>query len=311
VSTGKPVGRPLPQELVNAVAFSPDGTTVVTGGGAVVTRRVDGKEVTRPEGEARLLATATGQPLGVPMPHPLVHAVAFSPGGKTVVTGGLGGARLWDAASGEPVGKPLGHGGGVLFAGRRPSEPCLVHAVAFSPDGRAVLAAGGSGAQVWDAATGKPLTGLLRPPRGSQIGDHDEIVFLAAFGADGKTFWTATACAVQCWQTATGRPVGVGWRHEATTRFPPVGLAFSPGRKRFLNGGRVWELRASPLPGEKDAAPLRAPADRILLWLEVRTGESLPAPLAGAHQVGPPWPLTLEEWQERRKRLARLGGLGE
>jgi WD40 repeat protein len=57
----------------------------------------------------------------------VVTAVAFSPDGKTVLTGSEDKtARLWAVATGRPVGPPLHHQGEVL-------------AVAFSPDGQTVL----------------------------------------------------------------------------------------------------------------------------------------------------------------------------
>ena len=70
-----------------AVAFSPDGKTVLTGSD---------------DGTARLWDAATGKPIGPPLPHQdAVNAVAFSPDGKTVLTGSWDKtARLWDAATG-------------------------------------------------------------------------------------------------------------------------------------------------------------------------------------------------------------------
>jgi WD40 repeat protein len=53
--------------------------------------------------------------------------VAFSPDGKTVLTGSVDKtARLWEAATGKPIGPLLQH-------------QATVGAVAFSPDGKTVL----------------------------------------------------------------------------------------------------------------------------------------------------------------------------
>jgi tetratricopeptide (TPR) repeat protein len=99
---------------VKAVAFSPDGKTVLTGSGSA----------------AQLRAAGTGQPLGPPLPHRSeVNAVAFSPDGQTVLTGSFDGtARLWAAGTGRPLGPPLHH-----------QRSGWVNAVAFSPDGQTVL----------------------------------------------------------------------------------------------------------------------------------------------------------------------------
>jgi WD40 repeat protein len=72
-------------------------------------------------------------------------SVAFSPDGKTVLTGSLDGtARLWEAATGNPVSSPMKHGSWVT-------------SVAFSPDGKTVLTGSDDGtARLWEAATRKP-----------------------------------------------------------------------------------------------------------------------------------------------------------
>src|SRR5262249_1841303 len=116
-----------------AVAFSPDGKTVLMGSG---------------DGTARLWSVADGTPLGQPWKHGQVRicAVAFSPDGKIVVTrSGDGTARLWSVADGTPLGQPLKHRGSV-------------EAVAFSPDGKTVLMGSGDGtARLWSVADGTPL----------------------------------------------------------------------------------------------------------------------------------------------------------
>ena len=75
-----------------------------------------------------------------------VTAAAFSPDGKTILTGGDDHvARLWDTATSEPLGQPLHHQGTVF-------------AVAFSPDGKTILTGcQDKTARLWDAATGQPL----------------------------------------------------------------------------------------------------------------------------------------------------------
>jgi WD40 repeat protein len=100
--------------------------------------------------------------------------VAFSPDGKTVLTGSTDGtARLWSASSGKELTPPLRHQGPVR----------AVSAVAFSPDGKAVLTGSLDGtARLWSASSGKELTGPLR---------HQGPVWAVAFSPDGKAVLTA------------------------------------------------------------------------------------------------------------------------
>jgi hypothetical protein len=71
------------QSLVRAVAFSPDGRTVLTGSD---------------DNTARLWSVATGKALGPPLQHQgEVVAVAFNPDGLTVLTGSVDKtARVWE-----------------------------------------------------------------------------------------------------------------------------------------------------------------------------------------------------------------------
>ena len=72
------------------------------------------------------------------MRHPaLVQTVAFSPDGKTVLTGCWDKtARLWDAATGQPLGFPMRH-------------PAAIWAVAFSSDGESILTCSTVAVRVW------------------------------------------------------------------------------------------------------------------------------------------------------------------
>ena len=101
-----------------------------------------------------------------------VHGAAFSPDGKTIVTGCEDGtARLWDAATGRAIGGPLIHRERVL-------------SVAFRPDGKAVVTAGQDNmARLWDTASGSPLGPPLM---------HQALINCVVFRADGRAILTGS-----------------------------------------------------------------------------------------------------------------------
>ncbi len=202
------------QGQVTAVAFSPDGKTVLTGS---------------EDGTARLWEAATGQPLGVPLVHQgAVRSVAFSPDGALLLTAGDDhGARLWDTATGR-----------LLFT--LPHNDRVKMAV-FSPDGKLALTGSNDRtAQVWDVKTGKPMgTPLV----------HEGKLRAVAFSPDGSRVVTAGEDRVaRLWETTTGRPVGKPWPHQDDVR----AVAFSPDGKTVLTGSadhyaRLWETAAGRL----------------------------------------------------------------
>jgi WD40 repeat protein/tetratricopeptide (TPR) repeat protein len=146
--------------------------------------------------------------------------VAFSPDGKTLLTGGEDRmARLWDAATGRPIGGPLSH-------------PRQVRSVAFSPDGKFILTGCAvPTAQLWDAATGQGLGPLLDPP-----GQNSQV----AFGPDGRSILTGgDDHTVRLWAVEPGQPVGRPLNDDR-----PL---FSPDGKAILvpdHSGKVmlWDI---------------------------------------------------------------------
>jgi WD40 repeat protein len=315
------VGLPLAHpHAVHALAFSPDGTAVLTGGG----------DLSRPTEPAsvRLWDAATGKLLLSPIPHPdVVHGVAFRSDGRAFVTGCRDGKlRLCEIGALRPTWR------------QQLGVPIL--SAAFSPDGRCLLAGGGlpddrGEARVWDTATGHSLGPLLRLPRRVR---HVE------FHPNGQTFVTTSRDAVRFWETSTSRAVGeplpladrfetVGrysldgsilvtyghggpiQRWDTTTR-QPIGppllpgtpdqaLAFSPDGRLFAmagQGGRVglWEVATlearasfSDLSGNILAVGFR-PDGRVLLTggadgkarlLAADTGRPLLPPLSAPEKV--------------------------
>src|SRR5262249_13835408 len=136
-----------------------------------------------PSGEAQVWDIATGRPLTPRLGTTAsVLSLEFSPDGRHLLAGTLDSAAyLWDAATGALALPPMRH-------------RAQVDRAIFSPDGRWILSRcnprgtdftrqpGSSYAQVWDAATGIPVT----PPLRSETFIHG-----AAFSPDGRRVATA------------------------------------------------------------------------------------------------------------------------
>lgn len=172
--TGKRVQlfRPHPVSL-DRIAFSPDGHRIATAssGGNMAEKR-DGKSVTVTyPPEVKVWDVATAKELlkldggG--------HALAFSPDGSRIVSGGLGNAAIvWDAADGKPLHTLKGHTGAVSRA-------------AFSADSKRIATGSGDlSVKLWDAVSGQEVLTL----RG-----HKHALTGVAFSPDGRYLLTGAA----------------------------------------------------------------------------------------------------------------------
>jgi WD40 repeat protein/tetratricopeptide (TPR) repeat protein/predicted Ser/Thr protein kinase len=172
---------------------------------------------------------------------PVVTA-AFSPDGRTVISGGMDGmAQLWDAASGRRIGSPL------RVEGQWP-------VVAFSPDSKTVLTGAmedGPRVQLWDTTTGLPLVLNLRLRPEFEILavaiQRDGRIVLVGRHSPDNVAWT--------WDAATGQPIGGPMTHHGhiyTPSLSPDGLIIlTPSDD---GTARLWELATG--------RPIRPPLKR-------------------------------------------------
>jgi WD40 repeat protein len=215
---------------VDAMAFSPDGSTLATGD-------QDGSTWLWNVAAVTDTPSATLHEGGTP-----VDAMAFSPDGGTLAVGTGSGVQFWNAAAGRlastlPVGSYLS------------SMP-----IAFSPDG-SILAVGRDHAvQLWNV----PGRRLIR----TLTEGSDETVGSVAFSPDGTTLAVAcngnpvTPSTVQLWDEATGRlirnlPMGRGLLITSMA-FSPDGafLAVATTHTDGLVSGsatRLWKVPAGQL----------------------------------------------------------------
>ena len=188
-------------DQIDSAAFSPDGATIASGArnGELILWDIEtGEEIRRFDGHADA-----------------VNDLAFSPDGQQLVSGGSDvGLIIWNVETGEEIRRiPLG----------------VTYAVAFSPDGSAVLSGLGTGSSgvltLWDVETGAEIHRYI---------GHSAPVNRATFNPDGRMILSGSADgSLRLWYTDSGAEL---------QRIPQSdgveGVAFSPDGRLALSGAR-------------------------------------------------------------------------
>jgi WD40 repeat protein len=264
---GKSIGElvmPKKEEgTTTSVAFGPDSKVFVTATW---------------NGKAQLWDAGTGKALGETITHGggPIWGAAFRPDGKELLTASaeLTGpkelitdpafsVRRWGVPTGAALGEPIWTG-------------AEAHRVAYSPDGKTILATGDD-VRLWDAATGQLLGVPLQ--RGASVHTF-------AFTPDGRGVWTAAGDgSVRLWQLPRQKDL----LHELAghRQFAPV-VEYSPDGKSVLTAGsdgtaRVWDVATGRLRGEVldhgegnvFAATFSPDGDRVLTAFQPRKGKQL------------------------------------
>jgi hypothetical protein len=195
-------------DKVLAVAFTPDGKAIVSGGRdktVQVWNRADGK----------LELTLSGHTAAV-------WSVDISRDGKEIVSSGDDGTiRVWNRATGQALQTIAGNAGNI-------------HGAALSPDGARIAAGMQDGTvRVFDSATGQPVM---------QLPGHLGAVLSVAYSLNGKQIASASYDAtVNIWNADTGQIVATLKGHKG----PVYAVTYSPDGKLIATASddttvKIW-----------------------------------------------------------------------
>ena len=195
---------------VRAVAISPNGQSIISGGADQTLMRWDLPT-------ERHLATLEGHK------GPVV-AIAFDPNGMQVLSGSADQTiGLWDVISGKCLRMLVGHQGAV-------------RAIAYHPKGRfAVSGSDDHSLKLWDVSTGRCLRTLHK---------HSDRVTAVAISPDGQFLLSGSADhTMQLWHLATGDWVRTFADHTAGL----CTVVFSPDGRSALSAGddqvvKLWTV---------------------------------------------------------------------
>jgi WD40 repeat protein len=187
IETGQPIGQPLSKHTaaVNTVSFSPDGTMLASGSddGSIILWNMK-------------LRLPIDQPLRVRQTNIEISSawatmlsVAFSPNGKTLVSGGWDGSvYLWHTETDQPLFQALAGIGND------------VSSFAISPDGKMLALGSKKSIYLWDLETNQAV--------GQPLNGHKRAVTSLAFNSNSQLLTSVgDSLEIFTWNTATGQPI--------------------------------------------------------------------------------------------------------
>jgi WD40 repeat protein len=239
VASGKEVRRQAAGGGAYAVAFTPDGKSLVTGTGE------RGRL-----GEVKIWDPATGKELAVVAAFSdVVACVAVSPDGRQVAAGGRDGTvGVWDITQFRQLTRMRGHKG-------------CAFSVAFSPDGKLLASAGGpefaeqadKGGEIklWDVVTGKELRSLGTAATVTSV----------AFSRDGQSLAAGTVDrTIVVWDVASGKMRSRSAGHNGVVRY----VAYSPDGRTLASASFDGTARLSDAATGKEIAIVKGISGAVL-----------------------------------------------
>jgi WD40 repeat protein/serine/threonine protein kinase len=163
-----------------------------------------------------------------------VRAVAFSPDGQSLISGGRDDLLIrWDLITRQPIGQPLG------------GHTNTINSVAFSSDGQ-FMASGSADKTIrlWDAATGVLV---------DVFDAHTDVVWSVAFSPDAELLVSGSADGtIIRWDLETGQMIGEPLEGHSNAIYS---VAFSPDGTLLASGSadgtiRLWDVTSGELVGE-------------------------------------------------------------
>lgn len=241
--------------VVTSVAFSPDGKLAASASS---------------DSSIRLWDVNTGKQLKS-FEHLSAQSIAFSPDGRTLISGGFGPIKIWEIASGRELSSII-------------VSSITLNSIALSPDGT-LLAVGDwakpTTVKLYDVRTGRLI---------HYLAGHSDEVFCVVFDPAGTTIASASKDnSIKLWDVVSGKELRTLQGHVG----PVYSIAFSADGKMLASGSgdqtvKIWdtssgqvmktirqELAVSEIAFSPIGSTLASGAGNTIRFWEARSGEEL------------------------------------